>query len=123
LGWRAAAGQGKANGVVELDRGGVEVGVRRRTGAYRRKENGGEVAPVEVRPRGMVRELQWSKGRLPKVLWWCEEDWRGLPTANRRAPEMEEMAAVVLGVPGNQRAETEMEWEGREAVLLLNWKK
>jgi hypothetical protein len=48
LGWRAAAGQGEANGVVELDRGGVEVGVRWWTGAYRRKENGGEVAPVEV---------------------------------------------------------------------------
>jgi hypothetical protein len=123
LGWRATAGQGEANGVVELDRGGVEVGVRWRTGAYRRKENGGEVAPVEVRPRGMVRELQWSKGKLPKVLWWCGEDWRGLPTANRRAPEMEEMAAVVLGVPGNQRAETGMEWEEREVVLLLNQKR
>jgi hypothetical protein len=57
LGLKAAARQGEANGVVELDRGGVEVGVRRRTGAYRRKENGGEVAPVEVRPRGTVREL------------------------------------------------------------------
>jgi hypothetical protein len=106
-----------------LDRGGVEVGVRRRIGAYRRKENGGEVAPVEVRPRGMVWELQWSKGKLSKVLWWCGEDWSGLPTANRRAPEMEEMAAVVLGVPGNQRAGTGMEWEGREAVLLLNQKR
>jgi hypothetical protein len=123
LGFRAAAGQGEANGVVELDRGGVEVGVRRRTGAYRRKENGGEVAPVEVRPRGMVRELQLSKGKLPKVLWWCGEDWSGLPTANRRAPEMEEMATVVLGVPGNQRAETGMEWEEREVVLLLNQKR
>jgi hypothetical protein len=106
-----------------LDRGGVEVGVRRRTGDYRRKENGGEVAPVEVRPRGMVRELQWSKGKLPKVLWWCGEDWRRLPTANRGAPEMEEMTAVMLGVPGNQRAETEMEWEEREVVLLLNQKR
>jgi hypothetical protein len=36
---------------------------------------------------------------------------------------MEEMAAVVLGVPGNQRAGTGMEWEGREAVLLLNQKR
>jgi hypothetical protein len=43
--------------------------------------------------------------------------------ANRRAPEMEEMAAVVLGVPGNQRAETGMEWEEREVVLLLNQKR
>jgi hypothetical protein len=120
LGLRAAARQGEANGVVELDRGGVEVGVRRRTGAYRRKENGGEVAPVEVRPRGMVRELQWSKGKLPKVLWWCGEDWSGLPTADRRAPELEEMAAVVLGVLGNQRAETGMELEEGEVVLLLN---
>jgi hypothetical protein len=123
LGWRAVAGQGEANGVVELERGGVEVGVRRWTGAYRQKENGGEVAPVEVRPWGMVRELQWSKGKLPKVLSWCGEDWRGLPTANRRAPEMEEMAAVVLGVPGNHRAETGMEWEEREVVLLLNQKR
>jgi hypothetical protein len=78
---------------------------------------------VEVRPRGMVRELQWSKGKLPKVLWWRGDDWRGLPTANRRALEMEEMAAVVLGVPGNQRAETGMEWEEREVVLLLNQKR
>jgi hypothetical protein len=46
-----------------------------------------------------------------------------LPTANRRALEMEEMAAVVLGVPGNQRAETGMEWEEREVVLLLNQKR
>jgi hypothetical protein len=47
----------------------------------------------------------------------------GLPMANRRAPELEEMAAVVLGVPGNQRAETGMEWEEREAVLHLNQKR
>jgi hypothetical protein len=33
------------------------------------------------------------------------------------------MAAVVLGVPGNKRAEIGMEWEGREAVLLLNQKR
>jgi hypothetical protein len=48
---------------------------------------------------------------------------RGLPTTNRRAPEMEEMAAVVLGVPGNQRAETGTEWEEREVALLLNQKR
>jgi hypothetical protein len=84
LGLKAAARQGEANGVVELDRGGVEVGVQRRTGAYRRKENGGEVAPVEVRPWGMVRELQWSKGKLSRELWWCGEDWSGMPTADRR---------------------------------------
>jgi hypothetical protein len=71
----------------------------------------------------MVRELQWRKGKLPKVLWWCGEDWRVLPTVNRRAPEMEEMTAVVLGVPGYQRAETGMEWEEREVVLLLNQKR
>jgi hypothetical protein len=123
LGLRAAARQGEAKGVVELDRGGVEVGVQRRTGAYRQKENGGEVAPVEVRPRGMVRELQWSKGKLPKVLWWCGEGWSGLPMVDRRAPELEEMAVVVLGVPGNPRAETGMEWEEREVVLLLNQKR
>jgi hypothetical protein len=42
-----------------------------------------------------------------------------LPTANRRAPEMEEMAAVVLGVPGNQRAENGngMGREGSSAAL------
>jgi hypothetical protein len=56
LGLRAAAGQGKANGVVELDGGGAEVWVRRRIGAYRRKENGGEVTPVEVWPRGVAGE-------------------------------------------------------------------
>jgi hypothetical protein len=33
------------------------------------------------------------------------------------------MAVVVLGVPGNPKARTEMEREGREAVLLLNQKR
>jgi hypothetical protein len=33
-------------------------------------------------------------------LWWCREGWSELSTANRRAPELEEMAAVVLGVLG-----------------------
>jgi hypothetical protein len=33
---------------------------------------------VEVRLRGMVRELQCNKGKLPKVMWWCGEDWRGV---------------------------------------------
>jgi hypothetical protein len=56
-------------------------------------------------------------------LWWCREDWSGLPTAERRALELKGMAAVVLRVPGNQRAGTGMEWEGREAVLLLNQKR
>jgi hypothetical protein len=78
----------------------VEVRARRRTGTHRRSGNGGEVAPVEVRPRGVVWERQWSEGKLPRGLWWCGENWSGLPTANRRAPELEEMAAVVLGVPG-----------------------
>jgi hypothetical protein len=65
--------QGEAKEVVELDRGRVEVGVRRRTGAYRWKDNGGEVAPVEVRPREVARELQWSKGKLSRGLWLCGE--------------------------------------------------
>jgi hypothetical protein len=44
--------------------------------------------------------------KLSRELWWCGEDWSGLPTADRRVPELEGMAAVVLGVPGNQRAGT-----------------
>jgi hypothetical protein len=56
LGLRVAAGLEEDNGVVELDGGGAEVWARRRTGAYRQKENGGEVAPVEVRPRGVAGE-------------------------------------------------------------------
>jgi hypothetical protein len=78
---------------------------------------------VEVRPRGVVWERQWSEGKLPRGLWWCGEGWSGLPTANRRAPELEEMAAVVLGVPGKKKVETGMEWGERELVLLLNQKR
>jgi hypothetical protein len=39
--------------------------------AYRRKENGGEVAPVEVRPRGVASERQWGTGKLSKGLGWA----------------------------------------------------
>jgi hypothetical protein len=55
-------------------------------------------------------------------LWWRGESWNGLPTVSRRAPELEEMAAVVLGVLGKKRAGTRMEWKDRELVLLLNQK-
>jgi hypothetical protein len=59
-------------------------------------------------------------GKLPRGLWWHGESWNGLPTASRRAPELEEMAVVVLGVLGKKRAGTRMEWKDRELVLLLN---
>jgi hypothetical protein len=42
---------------------------------------------VEVRPPGMVRELQWSKRKLPKVLWWCGEDWRGVAHSEQKGAE------------------------------------
>jgi hypothetical protein len=61
-------------------------------------------------------------GKLPRGLWWRWESWSGLPTASRRAPELEEMAAVVLGVLGKKRAGTRMEWKDRKLVLLLNQK-
>jgi hypothetical protein len=65
----------------------------------------------------MAGERQWCTGKLPRGLWWCGESCSGLPTASRRAPELEEMAAVVLGVPGKKRAGTRMEWEEGEPVL------
>jgi hypothetical protein len=34
-------------------------------------ENGGEVAPVEVRPRGVAGERQWGMGKLSKGLGWA----------------------------------------------------
>jgi hypothetical protein len=45
-------------GVVELDGGGAEVQARRRQELTGEGENGGEVAPVEVRPRGVAGEHQ-----------------------------------------------------------------
>jgi hypothetical protein len=62
-------------------------------------------------------------GKLPRGLWCYGKSCSGLPTASRRAPESEGMAAVVLGVPGRKRAGARMEWEDRDIVLLLNQKR
>jgi hypothetical protein len=51
LGSTAAGGCGEAIGAVELGGGGVEVQARQRQKLTGGGENGGEVAPVEVRPR------------------------------------------------------------------------
>jgi hypothetical protein len=94
LGLRAAAGQEEANGVVELDGGGAEIRARRWSGAYRRKEKGGEVAPVEVRPRGVAGERQWGTGNF---LGGCGGQWEargGGSAATSSSPAKRKEAAV-----------------------------
>jgi hypothetical protein len=54
----ATAGRGEAVGVVELDGGGAEVMARRRQKLTGEEGIDGEVAPVEVRPRGVAWECQ-----------------------------------------------------------------
>jgi hypothetical protein len=57
-GLTAAAGRGKAVGVVKLDGGGAEVRARRRQDLTGEEGIDGEVVPVEVRPRGVAWEHQ-----------------------------------------------------------------
>jgi hypothetical protein len=62
--------------------------------AYRRKENGGEVAPVEVRPRGVAGEHQWGTGKLSKGLGGQWEARGGGSAATSSSPAMRKEAAV-----------------------------
>jgi hypothetical protein len=57
-GLTAAARRGEAVGVVELDGGGAEVRARRRQELTGEEGHVGEVAPMEVRPRGVAWERQ-----------------------------------------------------------------